>query len=94
MDGIQYRWMAKRRDDHPHDPHGPMTFLVFYAHLDKHPADSTLRVTLYERHVGRAVTPEVAVTLIRGARKRGWNPTTKGTYEIDSERAISVLGDA
>ena len=83
VDDLRYRWKANQSVK--------ADITVFTAHLDKEPADSTLRVTMAVAHCD-VVTPEVAENLIRGARGLGWNPLAKGLFEIDADQAIPILG--
>jgi hypothetical protein len=85
IDSVRYRWKADMNTGFS----PPMT--SFVAEADMKPSRSSLQVMLWQRHV-TIVTPEIASTLIRAARSRGWDPFKNGNFRIGPDDAKDFFG--
>lgn len=83
VDGVVYRWTAKSES-------WPPSRVRLIAHEETLPANSVLDLQVWESHCA-VLTPDIVVHLIRGALSRGWQPKSKGTFNIGPDDTTEML---
>jgi hypothetical protein len=89
VDGTTYRWKAGRSE---RGVHSEAPVLTLTAHVDKVPSDSTLDLRCWESHCD-VFTPDVVATLIRNAKRLGWDTESKGTFRVEPSLALKMFND-
>jgi hypothetical protein len=89
VDGVKYRWTVTRQE---YDQTAMLTFLAHEEQDAKagRTSHAKLRVTWAESHCD-SVSPAIAIGLIRGGIKQGWNPRGLVDHAIGPFAAVKLL---